>query len=87
MIRLQAQLEKSQAVALRKLSMEQGVSMAELIRRGVAQQPRSQTRSSRRDHVERLGMRIQQFDPGPKDLAKEHDRYLAEAFGQDGDLH
>ncbi len=85
MVRLQVQLTESQIQALKKMSAEQGVSISELIRRGVDRQLSSQA-ASRRDHLDRLKERVQQFDSGIKDLAQEHDRYLAEAYDHHGDL-
>ncbi len=68
------------------MAEEQGVSVAELIRRGVDRRLRAETSDSRRDHVARLKHRVEHLDAGIKDLVREHNRYLAEAAGQDGDV-
>ena len=86
MVRLQVQLTETQVRALKRMSVEQGVPMAELIRRGVDRQLNAQTSSARRDHLQRLRERVQQFDSGVQDLAQEHDRYLSEAYSRDGDV-
>ncbi len=86
MIRMQIQLRKSQTLALRKMAAEQGVSIAELIRRALDQTLNARAPLSGRRHMERLRTRIGRFDPGIKDLAERHDHYLEEAFADDGDV-
>ena len=86
MVRLQVQLTEAQVRELKSMAAEQGVSVAELIRRGVDRQLRAETSDSRLDHVARLKRRVMHLDAGVKDLAREHDRYLAEVSGQDGDV-
>ena len=86
MIRVQIQLRRAQALALRKMAAEQRVSIAELIRRALDQTLNARAPLSGRRHMERLRTRMERFDPGIKDLAERHDHDLAEAFADDGDV-
>jgi hypothetical protein len=79
MIRTQIQITEEQARALKRLSVREGKSMAELIRISV-------------DDLIRRGGDIDQGElrrkalltagklKGPENLAADHDRYLVEAF-------
>lgn len=86
MVRVQVQLTEEQIRGLKRLSLDQGVSLAEMIRRGVEQQLRTQSIPARSLHLERLRERVKQFRSGIDDLATQHDRYLNEAFGHNGDV-
>lgn len=83
MVRTQIQLTPEQAAELKKRAAEQGLSLAELIRRGVDMY--LQSAGSGVDEGERRRRAIQaagRFGCGQKDLSTDHDRYLAEAYGQ-----
>lgn len=86
MVRLQVQLTETQVQALKRMAAEQGVSIAELIRRGVDRQLGAEPLASRREHLKRLKERVRKLDIGIRDLSEEHDRYLAEAYAHDDDL-
>jgi len=77
MIRTQIQLTEEQARALRELAAEQGVSMAELIRRGVE---RVLAENNEREKWERASAIVGRFHGGPTDVSRNHDKYLAEDF-------
>lgn len=80
MIRLQIQLEEEQAKALRRISREQGRSLAELIRQGVDAVLRSQGQPSREELKRRAQEAIGRFHSGKSDVSSRHDRYLADAY-------
>jgi hypothetical protein len=80
MVRLQIQLEEEQAKALRRMSREQGRSLAELIRRGVDTVLRSQGQPSREELKRRVQEAIGRFHSGKPDVSSRHDRYLADAY-------
>lgn len=78
MIRTQIQLTDDQAQALKALSAKTGLSVAELIRRGLV--PLLQSGST--DHEERARRAtdvIGRFHSGKTDISTEHDRYLADS--------
>lgn len=77
MVRTQVQLDDEQFEQLKRLASAEGVSMAELIRRGVeAILSRSDRGARHRDFLAALGtMRGANV---PSDLAVNHDKYLNE---------
>ncbi len=81
MVRTQIQLTDVQARSVRRLAQEQGVSMAEFIRRCVDQILDS-GEPDRSALYERAEAVVGQFeDPsGADDLARRHDDYLATSF-------
>ena len=84
--RLQVQLTESQVRALKLLALKKGVSVAEMIRRGVDRQLTAESSSLRKHHLERLKKRVDQLSASVPDLAANHDAYLAEAFDDNGDI-
>ncbi len=78
MVRTQIQLTESQAESLRKLAHRHGLSMAELIRRGVDQVLASglsaEVGRKKRKAIAAAG----RFHSGRRDIAVRHDHYLAE---------
>jgi hypothetical protein len=76
-IRTQVELTDQQAEALKALAAKRGVSMAELIRRGIDQVIRAE-RSLDEDRRKRALAIAEGFRSGLSDLAAEHDRYLTE---------
>lgn len=81
MIRTQIQLEDEQFAALKRLSDEEGVSMAEVVRRAVDHLlTRSQpSAAERRDRALQL---VGKYSSGRADVAEHHDDYLTEAFSE-----
>lgn len=81
MVRTQIQLTEEQARQVRRAARLRGVSMAEVIRgfvtEGVAAAP-----TERRQAFERAQQLIGRFPDRERrrDLAAQHDRYLADAF-------
>ena len=81
MIRTQIQLTDGQARDVRRLAVEQGVSMAEFIRRCVDQVLESgePDRSALYERAEAVAGRF--TDPsGADDMARGHDDYLSTSF-------
>lgn len=80
MIRTQIQLTEEQARALKALAAEQGVSVAELIRRSVDRLTASAGpgQEARRRRALAVAGR---FRSGCADLSAGHDEYLVEAYG------
>lgn len=80
MIRTQIQLADSQMEALRKLSVETGRSIADLTRRAVDLYLAQHRGTSREALLERALGVAGRFASGLPDVAREHDRYVAEAL-------
>ncbi len=82
MVRTQIQLTEQQAARLRKRAATERVSMAQLIRRCLdAALPESDPDSEkdrRRRAIDAIGF----LGSGEPDLARNHDRYLAEAYDE-----
>jgi hypothetical protein len=81
MIRTQIQLTNDQARALKALSTKTGLSIAELVRRGLV----PLLRNGSAEHDERLRRAadvIGRFHSGRADISTEHDRYLADSSGE-----
>jgi Ribbon-helix-helix domain len=77
MIRTQIQLTDDQAQALKALSAKTGLSIAELVRRGLIPLLRSgstEHEARARRAVEVIG----RFHSGKADISTHHDRYLAD---------
>ncbi len=81
MIRTQIQLTERQARRLRIQAREQGLSLAEIIRRCVDRSlaEESPTRAALYDRAARVVGRFTDLR-GARDLSSEHDRYLEDAF-------
>lgn len=78
MIRTQIQLTEEQSRFLREMAEEEGVSMAEIIRRSVEAMMRSRHEPSLEERRRRAIALAGRFS-GPPDLAARHDDYFAEA--------
>lgn len=78
--RTQIYLEPEQHQALKREAAEKGISLAELLRRIVEDHLRE--KRPRKDFFEIVGL----GRSGLRDVAAEHDRYLAEALSKDEDL-
>lgn len=81
MVRTQIQLTEEQARALRELAADEGVSMAEVVRRGIEEVLRERRLPSQSDTRRRALAVVGRFRSGQPDLAREHDREISEAFG------
>ncbi len=84
MIRTQIQITEEQAQALKEIARERGISMAELIRQSIDGFIRARNQPTLEERRRRALSIIGIASSGVSDLATEHDRYLAEAYGDFG---
>jgi Arc/MetJ-type ribon-helix-helix transcriptional regulator len=82
MVKTQVQLPEDDLAALRRLAAEQGVSVSELVRRGVKQFLASSRGPSREELWRRATEAAGKFRSGYHDVARRHDEYLAEAYAE-----
>ena len=80
MVRTQVQLTEEQLQALRHRAARQNVSIAELVRRAVEAFVRSDLGPTHEDRRRRALQVAGRFRSGTRDVAKRHDKYLAEAY-------
>jgi hypothetical protein len=84
MIRTQIQLTEAQAEKAKRLAIERGVSMAEVIRELIDGAPERDDRAERSTRalvaLRRAGFRDRE---GRTDVSERHDEYLAEALAED----
>ncbi|MBE7556515.1 MAG: CopG family transcriptional regulator [Anaerolineales bacterium] len=84
MIRTQIQLTEEQSQTLKEMAQERGVSMAELIRQSIDNFIRTRNQPTLEEKRRRALSIVGQFASGVPDLSTEHDRYLAEVYGDFG---
>jgi Ribbon-helix-helix protein, copG family len=82
MIRTQVQLTEEQLAALKGLAAASGRSLADLVREGVDLLLGSGGEAARAERQERALGAVGRFASGCSDVSNEHDRHLAEAFGE-----
>lgn len=80
MVRTQIQLTEQQTKALRKMASARRVSMAELVRQGVDSMLRSNTVIDADEKRARALAAAGRYRSGRRDVSREHDQHLAEAF-------
>jgi hypothetical protein len=80
MVRTQIQLPEEQVALLKRLAVQQHVSMAELIRRAIDLFTLSPDATNIKERKERAIAAAGRFHSGRGDLAARHDDYLVEAF-------
>ncbi len=83
MVKTQVQLEKADLEALRRMAAEEGVSVSELVRRGVRGVLESGQKPTRRELMERAMSVFGKYHSGVPDLGRRHDHYLAEALEEE----
>jgi hypothetical protein len=79
-IRTQVQLTEEQLRRLKRLAADRDVSIAELVRNGVDTILDTAESGSQTDRARRALAALGRFRSGRFDVAREHDRYLAEAY-------
>lgn len=77
MVRTQIQLEEEQYRRLQQIAREEGISMAELVRRGVDLALLQLERTRRWRRAEAL---VGRYASGKRDVSRKHDKHLAEIF-------
>ncbi len=84
MIRTQIRLTEEQARRLREAARQDGVSMSDVVRLALEAWFLQRRRPSRWELMERAKAACGVIkDAGPTDLATNHNRYLAEVYGED----
>ena len=79
MVRTQVQLTEEQAIALKQLAARRGVSLAELVRNAM---DRLLADADRRERRTRALSLLGRYEDSRSDVARQHDRYLAEEDGR-----
>lgn len=82
MIRTQIQFTEEQITLLRERARAETRSVSDLVRESVARFLDETPRANRRELARRADALIGKLRSGTPDLASEHDRYLAEAYGE-----
>lgn len=77
MVRTQVQLTEEQARRLRALAREEGVSLAEMVRRAVEGYLQEKENGGFAERAERALAAVGRFASGLRDVSQEHDHYLA----------
>ena len=80
MIRTQIQLTETQARTLKKVAMDKGTSVAEVIRRAVDNMVQRSPKVSGEERIKRALEIVGKFRSGRRDVSQKHDKYLAEAY-------
>ena len=80
MVRTQIQLTEDQARALKKIAQSRHLSVAELIRKAVDTVIKSSAIVDEADRRRRALEIVGRFGSGKRDISKEHDFYLADAY-------
>ena len=80
MIRMHIQLTEEQLTTLRALARQEGRSVADLVRQGVAEFLARHPRVDRAERVRRARGLIGRYRSDCPDLAEHHDHYLGNAF-------
>ena len=78
MVRTQIQLTREQVAELKRLALERGVSVAELVREGVDKVLR-ESRGLSREERKRRALSVRTFHSGVTDLSERHDDYFVES--------
>jgi hypothetical protein len=79
MVRTQIQLTETQARTLKKVAMDKGTSVAEVIRRAVDNMVQRSPKVSSEERIKRALEIVGKFRSGRRDVSQKHDEYLAEA--------
>jgi len=82
MVRTQIQLTEEQASALKKLALSRHLSIAEIIRQAVDNIIKTSTVFDTGERRKRAIEAAGRFSSGKRDISREHDKYLVEAFSK-----
>jgi hypothetical protein len=80
MVRTQIQLTEAQAKTVKKVAMEEGTSVAEVIRRAVEKMAETRSKLGSQEKVRRAIEIAGKYRSGKKDVSRKHDEYLAEGY-------
>ena len=82
MVRTQIQLTEEQSRRLRAIAANEGVSLAEMIRRSIDQFVRTRSQISQAEKRKRALAVVGKYTSGVGDVSIEHDRYLTEIYAK-----
>jgi hypothetical protein len=82
MVRTQVQLTEDQSRRLKEAAARRGVSVAELIRRGVEATLEQESLPSGEELLQRAIQAAGRFRSSRQDVSERHDEYLGQAFRQ-----
>ena len=82
MVRTQIEITEEQAAGLRTLSAERRQPVTELIRMCIDSFQRNQAAVERQRRIAQAKSAAGRFASSRPDISAEHDKYLAEAFGE-----
>jgi hypothetical protein len=82
MVRTQIQLTKAQAAAIKSLSEQRSISMAETVRQAIEQLAEQAVHSFSQERRARALAAVGKFRSGDADLSAHHDSYLADGSRQ-----
>ena len=82
MVRTQIQLTEEQSRTLKSLAARRGVPVAELVRQSIDSYIRSSVGVDDQERRRRAIDAVGRFRSDQTDVSADHDRYLAEAYGQ-----
>ncbi len=80
MVKTQVQLPEEDLAELRRLAAQEGVSVSELVRRGVKEVLKAKRQPDRSELMRRALEVAGKYRGGKHDVARRHDDYLAEAY-------
>ena len=80
MVRTQIQLTEAQAKAVKRAAMEEGTSVAEVIRRAIERMAEVRPKIGAPERTRRAIEIAGKFRSGKTDVSRKHDKYLAEAY-------
>lgn len=80
MVRTQVQLTQAQVRKIKKAAMDQGTAAAEIIRRAVENMVQSSPKMTLQERFRRAMEIVGKFRSGKKNISRNHDKYLAEAY-------
>ena len=80
MVRTQIQLKEEQAKAIKRIALSRHLSVAELIRRAVDTLIKSSPVADPEEKLKRALEIVGKFSSEKHDIARRHDKYLADAY-------
>jgi len=80
MVRTQIQLTEAQVSKIKKAAIDQGTSVAEVIRRAVENMVQSSAKITTQERARRAMEIAGKFRSGKRNISGKHDKYLAEAY-------
>lgn len=82
MVRTRVQLTEQQAARLKERAAQEGVSLAEILRRGAELYLQAGGTVGEQERKDRAIGVLGRFRSGKKDLGEHHDKYLAEVYAK-----